>query len=61
MSLGQLHRERGGKVDREKLDSLTDADIARMVAKDPDAPPLMTDADLERGRVVRPYVTFDKR
>jgi hypothetical protein len=48
-------------VDCDKLDSLTDEDIARMVAEDPEAPPLMTDADLKRARVVRPYTTSGKR
>ena len=41
-------------IDRERFDALTDADIARQVAQDPDLAPEMTDEDLKRARVVRP-------
>lgn len=41
-------------IDREKFDALTDEDIARQIAEDPDLAPAMTEADLKRARIVRP-------
>lgn len=41
-------------IDRERFDALTDEDIARQIAEDPDLAPEMTEQDLKRARVVRP-------
>lgn len=42
-TLAQIKREGGGTVDRRKLRATADADIARMIADDPDlAPDLST-------------------
>jgi putative transcriptional regulator len=35
------------EVDWAKIDAMTDEDIERQVAENPDAPPLMSDAELE--------------
>ena len=36
------------EIDWEKIDAMTDEDIARQVADNPDAPPLFTDEEWER-------------
>jgi putative transcriptional regulator len=43
------------ETDWARLDAMTDEDIARAVASDPDAPPLMSPADMAAGvvRVLR--------
>ena len=41
-------------IGRERFDALTDEDIARQIAEDPDLAPEMTEQDLKRARVVRP-------
>ena len=43
------------ETDWARLDAITDEDIARAVASDPDAPPLMSPADMAAGvvRVLR--------
>ena len=53
-SLDQIRREGGGKVDRAKLDSTTEADIKRQIAEDADTAPDLSTWDLSKARVVRP-------
>lgn len=43
------------ETDWARVDAMTDADIARAVADDPDAAPLLTDQQLARMRVVWPH------
>ena len=38
-TLAQIRAEGGGRFDKEKFDSLTDADIERMIDEDPDLAP----------------------
>lgn len=45
---------RKGKTDWARVDALTDEDIDKAIAGDPDAAPIMTDEDLARGRIVYP-------
>lgn len=47
-------RKHKSRTDWARLDALTDADIARAVASDPDAPPLLTPAQLRRALWVIP-------
>jgi putative transcriptional regulator len=42
------------KTDWARVDAMTDEDIARAVAEDPDAAPLLTDEQLAKMRVVWP-------
>jgi uncharacterized protein (DUF4415 family) len=42
------------KTDWARVDALTDEDIERAVAEDPDAPPFWTDEDWANARVVWP-------
>lgn len=56
----QIRRDGSGYINREKFDALTDEDIARQIAADPDVAPEMTDDDLKRARVVRPYRAPEK-
>ena len=56
----QIRREGSGYINREKFDALTDEDIARQIDADPDVAPEMTDDDLKRARVVRPYQAPEK-
>lgn len=42
------------RTDRGRVDALTDADIARAVADDPDAAPLLTETQLRRALWVIP-------
>ena len=42
------------KTDWARVDAMTDEDIARAVAEDPDAAPLLTDEQLAAARTVRP-------
>lgn len=42
------------KTDWARVDAMTDADIARAVAEDPDAAPLLTDEQLAAAKTVRP-------
>ena len=41
-------------TDRARVDATTDPDIARAVAEDPDAAPLLTDEQLAAAKTVRP-------
>lgn len=41
-------RKHKSRTDWARVDALTDEEIARAVADDPDAPPLLTDADFKR-------------
>ena len=45
---------RKGKTDWARVDALTDEDIDKAIASDPDAAPIMTDEELARGRIVYP-------
>jgi putative transcriptional regulator len=45
-------RRSGAKTDWERIDAMTDEDIARQIAEDPDVAPDMSEA-LERGEFVR--------
>ena len=47
----RIHKDR---TDRARVDALTDADIVRAVADDPDAAPLLTPAQLRRALWVIP-------
>ena len=42
------------KTDWARVDAMTDEDIARAVAEDPDAAPLLTDEQLAAAKTVRP-------
>ena len=42
------------ETDWARVDAMTDEDIARAVAEDPDAAPLLTDEQLAAARTVRP-------
>ncbi|MDZ7713840.1 MAG: hypothetical protein U5L06_12385 [Rhodovibrio sp.] len=59
-TLEQLEAEGGGYVDRARLDAMTDDDIARQIADDPDAAPEITEADLKRARLVKPYRSTER-
>ena len=48
------------KVDRARIDAVTDEDIARQIADDPDVAPDMAEA-LERGKFVRLHVIDSMR
>jgi uncharacterized protein (DUF4415 family) len=43
-----------GKTDWKRLERLTDEDIAKAVAKDPEAPPLWTAKDWANAKIVLP-------
>jgi uncharacterized protein (DUF4415 family) len=43
-----------GKTDWARVDALTDEDIERAVAEDPDAAPFWTDEDWKNARVIFP-------
>ena len=43
-----------GRVDRKRVNSTSDEEIARQIADDPDTAPEVTEADLKRARLVRP-------
>ena len=43
-----------GKTDWKRLEKLTDEDIAKAVAEDPDAPPLWTAEDWANAKIVVP-------
>ena len=43
-----------GKTDWKRLEKLTDEDIAKAVAEDPDAPPLWTPEDWANAKIVLP-------
>lgn len=45
---------RPGRTDWERVDEITDEEIERSVAGDPNAAPIMTDETLERARWVQP-------
>lgn len=59
-TLDQIAAADGKAIDRERLDAMTDADVARQIAEDPDAAPEITEDDLKRARVVKPYHTSEK-
>lgn len=54
------YEEAVSQTDWARVDALTDEDIARQIAADPDVAPEMTDDDLKRARVVRPYRAPEK-
>ena len=43
-----------GKTDWERVRALTDEEIDKAIASDPDAAPIMTDEELARGHIVYP-------
>jgi len=47
-------RKMKGQTDWARLDAMTDEDIERAVAEDPDAPPFWTDEDWANAQVVNP-------
>lgn len=44
-TLEAIRRGGGGHIDVARVDAMTDADIARQIAEDPDVAPEMSDAD----------------
>jgi uncharacterized protein (DUF4415 family) len=56
MSLDEIPE---GKTDWARLDAMTDADIAKAVAEDPDAAPLLDEAWFKRAVVVAPPAKAD--
>lgn len=54
-TLEQITAEGGGYIDRERVDAMTDDDIARQIAENADAAPEITKDDLKRARIVKPY------
>jgi hypothetical protein len=54
-SIEEVEAEGGGQIDRARVDAMTDDDIARAIAEDPDAAPEITEDDLKRARIVKPY------
>ena len=49
--------ERTGRVDCAEVDATTDADIARLIAEDPDTAPEITEDALDRAVIVSPHGT----
>jgi uncharacterized protein (DUF4415 family) len=47
-------RKMKGETDWARVDALTDEDIERAVAEDPDAPPFWTDEDWANAQVIDP-------
>ncbi len=45
-----------GVIDRERVDALTDEDIRRQIARDPDLAPELTEADFARARTKPPLI-----
>jgi uncharacterized protein (DUF4415 family) len=48
-------RKMKGQTDWARLDAMTDEDIERAVAEDPDAPPFWTDEDWANAQIVDPH------
>jgi putative transcriptional regulator len=60
-SLAQIHAERGGRVDREKVRATTDEQIERQIADDPETAPLWSEEEFRKARVVLPPTSVDVR
>ena len=56
----RTHRgEPAGTIDEDRLDGMTDADINRRIAEDPDAAPDMSAWDIEKARIMKPGETSE--
>ncbi len=49
-----IRRKHSDQTDWARVDALTDEDIDKAIASDPDAAPIMTDQELARARIVLP-------